>query len=164
MPTSGCMRTGKFWFPMMWFLFESALVNAWIVYKATRELAGLPLEFNNFEFWVSIARSLASEWEMMGCVFQSSNAEFSPTVALKTTKAHKLSALFGAENRYASSGDDCHLSHAENIPLLDVQKVKKRRQLKCIAEKCKSRTSKWCRVCHAPLCYPDCFVSYHKKA
>jgi hypothetical protein len=33
------MRTGKFWFPMIWFLLESALVNAWIVYKATQELA-----------------------------------------------------------------------------------------------------------------------------
>jgi hypothetical protein len=83
---------------------------------------------------------------------------------LKTTKANKNSSLFGSENRSASSVEDCHLSFAENIPLLDGQKVKKRRKLKSIAEKCESRTSKWCRVCHAPLCYPNCFIKYQKNA
>ena len=157
------MRTGKFWFPMMWFLLESALVNAWIVYKATRELAGLPLQFTNFEFRVAIARSLAAEWESMGCAFMSSNSQFSPSDALKTTSARKLSALFGADKCTASSVEDYHLSFVENIPLLDGQKVKKRRQIRCLATGCESRTSKWCRACHAPLCYPDCFITYHKN-
>ena len=31
------LKSGKFWHPMMWFIiiFESALVNAWVLYKAT---------------------------------------------------------------------------------------------------------------------------------
>jgi hypothetical protein len=136
------MRTGKFWFPMMWFLLESTLVNAWIVYKATRELAGLALQLTNFEFRVSVARSLAAEWESMGCSFVSSSTQFSPTDVLTTTSGRKLSALFGSDKNTVSSVKDNHLSFAENIPLLDGQKVKKRRQLKCLADGCQSRTSK----------------------
>jgi hypothetical protein len=131
------------------------------VYKATRELAGLALQLTNFEFRVSVARSLAAEWESMGCSFVSSSTQFWQTDVLKTTSGRKLSALFGSDKNTVSSNSvkDNHLSFAENIPLLDGQKVKKRRQLKCLAGGCQSRTSKWCSGCHAPLCCPECFLS-----
>jgi hypothetical protein len=130
---------------------ESALVNAWIVYKATRELAGLPLQFTNFEFRVSIALSLAAEWESMGCSMVSSSAQLSPTNVIKTTSGRKLSVLFGSDKDTGSSVAGSHIPFMENVPLLDGQKVKKRRQLKRLADGCQSLTSKWCRVCHAPL-------------
>jgi hypothetical protein len=157
------MRTGKFWFPMMWFIMESALVNAWIIYKATRELAGLPLQFTNFEFRVSIARSLAAEWEMMGCVYNPGAMPSSPNSILKTTKASKLQALLGSSSDSKCSDENKHLDRVEDIPLLDQQKTKNRRQLRCRSEGCKSRTSKWCRTCHTPLCWPDCYVKFHLK-
>ena len=40
------LRSGKFWHPMMWFIFESALVNLWVLYKCIREKAGLQVQYN----------------------------------------------------------------------------------------------------------------------
>ena len=62
------LKSGKFWHPMMWFIFESALVNAWVLYKATRTAAGLPVEYTHLEFHIAIALALAAEWEGQGCV------------------------------------------------------------------------------------------------
>lgn len=156
------MRTGKFWFPMMWFILESALVNSWILYKTTREKSGLQLEYDNFAFRASIARSLAAEWENMGCVFKVSSTE-SPSKLLKTTAGKKIAAAFGSSTGMRYTDESKHLLYLENIPLRDNQKVKKRRQVRCVAEGCQSRTSKWCKACHSPLCYPDCFLAFHSK-
>lgn len=60
------MRSTKFWHPMMWFIIESSLVNAWVLYRATREKAGLPLQYDHFSFRRAIALALAAEWEDMG--------------------------------------------------------------------------------------------------
>ena len=46
---------------MMWFILESALVNAWVLYKATREAAGLAPKFTHMEFCNSIALALAAD-------------------------------------------------------------------------------------------------------
>jgi hypothetical protein len=115
---------------------ESALVKAWLVCKATRDLSGLPLQFTNFEFRVSIARSLAAEGEGMGCSMVSSSAQLSPTNVIKTTSGRKLSVLFGSDKDTGSSVEGSHILFMENVPLLDGQKVKKRRQLKCLADGC----------------------------
>ena len=63
------MRTGKFWHPMMWFIMESAMVNAYILYKVTQEYAGLPLIYTHFQFRMAVCLALATEWEDMGCVY-----------------------------------------------------------------------------------------------
>ena len=52
----------------MWFVFESARVNSWVLYKCTREKADLPLQDTHLEFRISIALALAAEWEDMGCI------------------------------------------------------------------------------------------------
>jgi hypothetical protein len=87
------MRTGKFWHVMFWFIVESALVNAWILYKVTRELAFLEVEYTHFEFRVAIALALAQEWEDMGCVFipQQGPAVSSPNTLLKGSRSQSSS-------------------------------------------------------------------------
>jgi hypothetical protein len=78
---------------MMWFIFESALVNAWVLYKCTREKANLPPQYTHLEFRVSIALTLAAEWEDMGCVIRTSgniklpHSEFSSTTAKMARRA-----------------------------------------------------------------------------
>lgn len=157
------MRTGKFWFPMMWFLLESAMVNAWILYKTTREKAGLDLHFDHFDFRVSVARALAAEWESMGCVFTPGTLESSPSKHVKSLHGHKLVTLLGTTSTSRFTAEDKHISCIEKIPLRDGQKDSKRRLMKCMAIGCPNRTSKWCKACHAPLCVPGCFVTYHSK-
>jgi hypothetical protein len=62
------LKSGKFWHPMMWFMFESALANSWVLYKATRQKVGLDLQFDHLEFRRAIALALGAEWEDLGCV------------------------------------------------------------------------------------------------
>jgi hypothetical protein len=51
----------------MWFIFESALVNSWVLYKTTFEAAGKEVPFSHFQFRKAVALGLAKEWEDMGC-------------------------------------------------------------------------------------------------
>jgi hypothetical protein len=37
------LRSRKYWHPLFWFIVEAALINAWLLYKASRERALLPL-------------------------------------------------------------------------------------------------------------------------
>ena len=53
---------------------ESALVNAWILYKISRELAFLEVEYTHLQFRVAVSLALAQEWEDMGCVFNPNTA------------------------------------------------------------------------------------------
>ena len=69
---------------MMWFIFESALVNAWVLYKATRTAAGPPVEYTHLEFHIAIARALAAEWEGQGCVNQTGFLQ-SPFIIYQST-------------------------------------------------------------------------------
>jgi hypothetical protein len=158
------MRSGKFWHPMMYFIVESSLANAWILYKATRELAGLPLQYDHFQFRVSIALSLAAEWEGMGCVFNPVGQVNSPTKLLQNLSAKKVRVSFGTRNQSRWSSNDNHLSNLIDIPLLEGQKTARRRQLYCIQDDCNSRTTKMCRACRAPLCFPGCYLAYHNKS
>ena len=52
------MRTGKFWHVMFWFVVESAMVNAYILYKITREFANLPVEYTHLQFRLAIVMAL----------------------------------------------------------------------------------------------------------
>jgi hypothetical protein len=60
------LRSGKYWHPILWFILESALVNVWVLYKATREAAGLAPEFTHLEFRISIALALAASGRQWG--------------------------------------------------------------------------------------------------
>jgi hypothetical protein len=57
------LRSFKYWHAMFFFILESALVNAWVLYSQSRKIANLPLEFTHFEFRAAIAKALAKEWE-----------------------------------------------------------------------------------------------------
>jgi hypothetical protein len=56
------LRSFKYWHVMFFFILEAALVNAWVLYSQNMKRAGLPPEFNHFEFRAAIAMKLAEEW------------------------------------------------------------------------------------------------------
>jgi Transposase IS4 len=159
------LKSNKFWHPMMWFVFESALVNSWILYKSTMQQAGLECEYTHFTFRKAIALALASEWESWGC---------SPKVALESpSKVMRENHGRSARQRFStdtssnrSNRYNCpnkHVMYKEKIPLKEGSKSNKR-QVKC--SYCKeSRTSYWCKECRAPLCARenDCFILYHTR-
>jgi hypothetical protein len=61
------MRSSKFWHPLFWLIVESALLNAWLLYKVKMEAANLPLQYSFFTFRKSVALALANEWGSKGC-------------------------------------------------------------------------------------------------
>lgn len=163
------MRTAKFWHVMFWFIIESALVNAYILYKVTRELALLPVEYSHLEFRIAIVLALVAEWESMGCVYDPkldpAVVTASPNAKLKVGAAFKVRKSLGTSSEKRFKATDLHMSHMEKLPVTAESKGKLR-QLRCIRDSCKSRTSFWCRACSAPLCVrnnPSCFLQYHQK-
>jgi hypothetical protein len=44
------LKSYKYWHPMMWFILESALVNAWVLYIKTIKKAQLEQRYSHFEF------------------------------------------------------------------------------------------------------------------
>ena len=56
------VRSRKYWHPIFWFIVEAALINSWLLYKASRQLALLPVEYTLFTFRKSIALALAAEY------------------------------------------------------------------------------------------------------
>lgn len=154
------MRSSKFWHPMMWFIFESALVNAWVLYKSTRELAALPLEYDHFTFRRSIIMSMASEWESMGCTNKPSL--LSPTTAIKQVskgKRAKIATCLKFESKFATYDD--HADYLTKIPPRD-DSLLELRQLQC--KYClDGRTVHWCRLCAVPLHKGNCFAMFHRQ-
>jgi hypothetical protein len=154
------LRCRKFWHPIFWFVMESALINAWILYQTTREKANLPIVYDHTGFRISVIIALASEWEARGCT--SFDCSQSPTTLLTGTKprvkVHLVKALPFSNARFC---DDKHMQYLENIPMKEGAKTSKR-QLYCVL--CKDhRTVFWCRKCCAPLCRGSCFVRYHTR-
>lgn len=152
---------------MMWFIFESALVNSWVLYKSTRDTAKLPLEYTYFEFRVSIALALASEWEAMGCVnragvLRSPTKEFAVQPAKKAKKS--LQSWEMLSSRGQGTDASTHFGAIEKIPLLEGAKNHGNKRL-LYCEFCKTRrTTVWCRICAAPLCQKrgsTCFHNFH---
>lgn len=157
------LQSRKYWHPMFWFVMESALINSWVLYKATRETAGLPLEYTSWTFRKSVALALALEWEGLGCMKQDP-ALSTPTKLYKSTKvvrSHQKTTHTSAipVDRYLS--EDKHAQHFERIPNLESSKLKKRQML---CTHCKvSRSIFWCKKCLAPLCKGTCYIRYHTK-
>ena len=154
------LRSNKFWHPMFWFILEAALVNSWILYKVTRQEAGLELEYTHLQFRKSIALALAAEWEAMGCK-KKSPTPVSPTSMYKNTKVvrihQKLTLKPVSVARFHAP--DKHAQFFSAIPLLTGSKLKKRQML---CRQCKESRSKfWCSECTAPLCKGVCFIRYH---
>jgi hypothetical protein len=154
------LRSRKFWHPLFWFILESALVNSWLLYKASCQLEKVELRYTFFSFKKSVALALASQWEKMGC--RNFNPAESPSQKLRTTshvKAHLFAKsktdLFGT--RFTEK--DKHLSHRQKIPPLEGSTCTKR-QLQC--QECKKgRTTFWCTECQVPLCKDLCFQLFH---
>jgi hypothetical protein len=155
------LRSRKFWHPLFWFIIESALINAWLLYKATREKAMLPLEYTLFTFRKSVALALAAEWEMMGCKHQTPIV--SPSKSMHNSKGqsrHHLRKLNMSEGTRFIAPDK-HLSKCEPIPLKEGSNLKVR-QMRC--QQCKTKRSiYWCSDCEMPLCQGLCYQLYHTK-
>lgn len=156
------MRSSKYWHPMWWFILESALVNAWVLYKETRNAASLPLSFDHFHFRKSIALALAAQWESMGCVSCEalSPGHSSRSAHFRTAKTKHRYIIGEFENgRFTSL--DLHASACSRIPSKNGSTVKYR-QLYCVH--CKTaRTVYWCQKCRAPLSKMTCYIQYHSK-
>ena len=155
------MKSNKFWHPMMWFLFESALVNSWVLYKETMPKAGKELSYSLYEFRKAIALALAAEWESMGCSLADNLG--SPTKKFESTHARTARLSFSltpVDDRYT-----CPLKHVqfkEKLPLKEGSS-RPNRQLQCIF--CKKKTIYWCKKCAAPLCSRDmkCYLLFHSR-
>ena len=156
------IRSRKFWHPIFWFMVESALINSWLLYKATRVLSLLPLQYNLFTFRKSIALALAAHWEKMGCrnkTFTTPTPTKSMMHSNSQIRVHLRKLNFDDEIRF--TGTDLHVSQFEPIPLKQGSKLEVR-QMRCQLCK-KRRTSFWCRQCKKPLCKGVCFSNYHTK-
>jgi hypothetical protein len=153
-------RSRKYWHPLFWFIIESALINAWILYKTTVQKAGLPLLYNFFTFRKSIALALAAPWEKKGC--RHKTTEKSPRKLLDSpTKVRVHLKVKPEELGHRYTDKDKHISYLCNIPNKEGSKLNKR-QLYC--KQCsKSRTVFWCSYCGVPLCKTPCFVLFHTE-
>jgi hypothetical protein len=152
------LKARKFWHPMMFFIVESAMANAWILYKVTMEQAGKDLQFSHFHFRKAIAYGLAAEWDNMGACSRTS--EFSPTKEAKEKTFHKIRRLGGIDeggDRFTSI--DKHARFHEKIPCPEHWKKTCRQLLCSVCETAKA--TNWCKACRAPLCDVKCFVHYH---
>ena len=155
------LRSRKYWHPLFWFIIEAALINAWLLYKSSCELALLPLEYSLFTFRKSIALALASEWERMGC--RQKTCKLSPTKQMQSssqTRSHlkKLSVNLGT--RFTAA--DGHISFLATIPLWTDSKVKLH-QMHC--QQCKKERTTYCwrEFDDKPLCRGLCFANYHSQ-
>jgi hypothetical protein len=155
------MKSLKFLHPMMYFIVESALVNAWVLYKSNRSNAGLPLQYTAVELQKAICLALASEWEDMGCSFRPSNK--SPTKDVAQNRQHKArrSISIAMDNGDRYTAPDKHVSYLESFPLLESSTRKRQRRQMLCAQCSQHKTEKWCRKCAAPLCGTECYVHFH---
>jgi hypothetical protein len=155
------LRSRKFWHPLFWLIIESALVNAWLIYKTSREQANLPLDYDLFTFRKSIVLALVSEWEANGCMVRFGQQQ-SPTIKMQNVRLvrYHLKKLDDNEgSRFISK--DHHFSFLSNLPIPSTSKLKKR-QMRC--RQCRQkRTVYWCKSCEVPLCRAPCFIQFHSK-
>jgi hypothetical protein len=157
------MRSLKYWHPMMYFIFEAALVNSWVLYKSNREKAGLEVEYSHVDFRKAICIGLASEWEASGCSYRAPC--ISPTKDVTENKQHKsrrsIAMSMDCGDRFTAP--DKHVGFQERIPILQGSTQKRaRRQMLC-ANCSKHKTSQWCRKCSAPLCDTRCWIYFHTR-
>ena len=132
-----------------WFIVEASLINAWLLYKSSREAAMLPIEYTMFTFRKSIALALVAEWETMGC--KNHTSTLSPTKSMQNPKTQSRTHLrkmkLNEGTRFPSP--DLHLSFCTLSPLKEGSNLKVS-QMRC--QQCKERRSiYWCKECQAPL-------------
>jgi hypothetical protein len=153
------LRSRKFWHCIFWFVIESALVNSWVLYKATRQAANLPMEYDHLEFRRYIAFALAAEWEGMGCQYNPCGLA-SPTKQLRETKkGRRVSLKKNICNLERAFDINRHIDFDSFIPKAEGAKAKYRQVL---CRQCKEhRTSRWCSSCKVPLCKGKCFLAFH---
>jgi hypothetical protein len=65
---------------------------------------------------------------------------------MKVLPVKKAEISFGRDESVHFGSPDKHLSLCQRIPIRDGQKDQKRRLLKCVANGCKARTTKWCKA------------------
>jgi hypothetical protein len=155
-------RSNKYWHALMWFIFESALVNSWVLYKATCEAANVPLRYTHHSFRRAIALGLAKEWETMGCREKGLGA--SPASKMKSpdtrVKFH-LRKKGKLDLEKPANSIEMHFEKMDKIPPKPGS-TKKHRQFHCL--QCKNKlTTFWCTICEAPLCRGPCFANYHSN-
>jgi Transposase IS4 len=153
------LRSRKFWHPLFWFIIESALINSWLLYKASRKLALLPVEYTLFSFRKSIVLAMVSEWEAMGCRHKTQ----SPPKKMQTStqcRVHLKKIRENLDTRFTAA--DGHLSFLSAISLRPESNTRFR-QMQC--QHCKKRkTTYYCNQCETPLCKGVCFAEYHRKS
>jgi hypothetical protein len=112
------LRSRKFWHPKLWFIIESALVNAWVLYKASRLAAGLhdQLEYDHIQFRRSIAFALAAEWEAMGCQYNPSGIVSSTKLLKEIKNGTRVSPKRNVCNVVRSFGNNNHIEFLSLIP------------------------------------------------
>jgi hypothetical protein len=159
------LRSRKYWHCMFWFIVESALVNAWVLYKQTlsKIRPDSKLSFDNFTFRKAVALGLAEEWRDLGCLAPQKIASPTKLFAENTAKrARKSLQMELPEEKDAQFSDPLkHFSSCELIPCREGAR-KKHRPMLCV--QCHSRRSTyWCKKCRAVLCIQPhlCFLQYH---
>jgi Transposase IS4 len=160
------LRSRKYWHCMFWFIIESALVNAWVLYKETmaKIRPNEKLAFDNFTFRKAVALGLAEEWKQLGCILPHKVASptklFSEHTVKKARKS--LATLEDPEDEGTRFTDPTkHFGSCVPIPCKQAAKSKYR-PLQCVH--CNERrTTYWCKLCRAALCIQlyTCYLQYH---
>jgi hypothetical protein len=176
------LRSLKYWHPMFFFILETAIINAWVLYRETMSKRKLPLQFTLREFRMQLALGLAKEWEEMGCTLGVDNTiPQTPTKKFKAAVAQVRVHLRGkdifTEQQVESSTQ--HDSFMAKIPEKEGTKkkifvskegkwcFKNHRAMVCrycadfLKMKAPKRTSFWCKKCEKPLCKSPCFHLWH---
>ena len=176
------LRCFKYWHPIFWFILESAMVNAWVLYCETMKAKKLEVLTDQRMFRLKIATALASEWEAQQCT-SDPNVGMSPTKAFAAPKTrvrlhlrHKLSDNDDRQDTLTGHAEFC-----AKIPEKEgTQKVLKmnaegkkiypaHRTLYCrycveVKKLTKpSRASFYCKKCKVPLCKGVCFQKWHSR-
>jgi hypothetical protein len=105
------LRSVKYWHPMFWFIIESALVNAWILYCQTAKAQNKEVNITQRVFRALVAKGLAEDWEARGCV-GTSEANMSPSKRMKLPSKAVRVHLRGA-GMVQSGRFGCPSGHSE---------------------------------------------------
>jgi hypothetical protein len=125
---------------MMWFLLESALVNAGVLSIKTIEKAQLEQRYSHFEFRKMIALQLAAQWEDMGCYY--ANIPLSPTKPYQS--AHAKAARNSFVVRPAEDKFSCPNKHVQYLEKMPLKEGSKRPNRQMLCKYCKAkRTIYW---------------------
>jgi hypothetical protein len=169
---------------MFWFVIESAVVNAWVLYTKTMKAQQKPASMSQRLFQVAIANGLAKEWEDKGCtLFAHADKNISPTkkfsLGKRPVRVHLKSAQEDLRLIARFDSVDRHADYMAKIP--EKENTRKRikvdqngrkiypchRTLACrycadvLKMKNPSHTTFYCKKCGKPLCKGACFQKWN---